>query len=102
MIAQWYYDLSIDRWIDILVGHRHNASGGLPMEKVRVKVSPKFQVVIPKPLREELKIEPGQQLLMYILDGSIHLVPSRSIKELRGVAKGMRWKDEYRDHSERF
>ena len=49
------------------------------MEKVRVKVSPKFQVVIPKPLRDELKIEPGQQLLMYAFDGSLHLVPSRSI-----------------------
>ena len=72
------------------------------MEKVRVKVSPKFQVVIPKAIREGLQIQPGQQLLMYALDGSIHLVPSRSVKELRGIAKGMRWKDEYRDRTERF
>lgn len=72
------------------------------MEKVRVKVSPKYQVVIPKSLRDELDIEPGQQLLMYALDGSLHLVPSRPVRELRGIAKGMRWKDEYRDHSERF
>jgi AbrB family looped-hinge helix DNA binding protein len=72
------------------------------MNKIRVKVSPKFQVVIPKPLRDELKIESGQQLLMYAFDGSLHLVPSRSVKELRGIAKGMRWKDDYRDRSERF
>ena len=72
------------------------------VEKVRVKVSPKFQVVIPKAIRDGLQIEPGQQLLMYALDGSIHLVPSRSVKELRGIAKGMRWKDEYRDRTERF
>ncbi len=72
------------------------------MEKEKVKVSPKFQVVIPKSLREELKIEAGQELLMYSVDGSLRLVPNRSIKELRGIAKGMRWKDEYRDHSERF
>jgi AbrB family looped-hinge helix DNA binding protein len=72
------------------------------VEKVKVKVSPKFQVVIPKPLRNELKIASGQELLMYVFDGSLHLVPSRSIKELRGIAKGMRWKDDYRDHSERF
>jgi AbrB family looped-hinge helix DNA binding protein len=72
------------------------------MEKAKVRVSPKFQVVIPKALREELKIEPGQELLMYALDGSLHLVPRRSIKELRGIAKGLRWKDEYRDHTERF
>jgi hypothetical protein len=28
--------------------------------------------------------------------------PPRSIKELRGMAKGMVWKDEDRDHTERF
>jgi AbrB family looped-hinge helix DNA binding protein len=72
------------------------------MEKAKVRVSPKFQVVIPKALREELKIEPGQELLMFSLDGSLRLVPRRSIKELRGIAKGLRWKDEYRDHTERF
>ncbi len=72
------------------------------MEKAKVRVSPKFQVVIPKALREELKIEPGQELLMYALDGSLRLVPRRSIKELRGIAKGLRWKDDYRDHAERF
>ena len=72
------------------------------MEKAKVRVSPKFQVVIPKALREELKIEPGQELLMYSLDGSLRLVPRRSIRELRGLAKGLRWKDEYRDHTERF
>ena len=72
------------------------------MEKAKVRVSPKFQVVIPKALREELRIEPGQELLMYSLDGQLRLVPRRSIKELRGLAKGLRWKDEYREHTERF
>ena len=69
------------------------------MDKARVKVSPKFQVVIPKALREELKIEPGQELLIYAIDGALRLVPQRSIKELRGIAKGMRWKDDLREHS---
>lgn len=72
------------------------------MEKATVKVSPKFQVVIPKLIREELKIEPGQELMMYSLDGSLRLVPHRSVRELKGIAKGMRWKEDYRDHSERF
>jgi len=72
------------------------------MEKAKVRVSPKFQVVIPKALREELHIEPGQELLMYSLDGALRLVPRRSIKELRGMAKGLRWKDDLRDHTERF
>jgi AbrB family looped-hinge helix DNA binding protein len=67
-----------------------------------VKVSPKFQVVIPKRVRETLKLEPGQELQIYVLDGVIRLHPPRSIKDLRGAAKGMKWKDAYRDHSERF
>lgn len=67
-----------------------------------VKVSPKFQVVIPKKVREELQLKPGQELQVYILDQTIRLHRPRSIKELRGIAKGMKWKDEDRDHSERF
>jgi len=67
-----------------------------------VKVSPKFQIVIPKEIREALKLEPGQELLVYTLHGTIHVRRPRSIKELRGIAKGMKWKDDYRDHSERF
>ena len=67
-----------------------------------VKVSPKFQVVIPKQIREELGLVPGQELQMYILDGSIRLNTTRSIKSLRGIAKGMTWKDDYRDRNDRF
>ncbi len=67
-----------------------------------VKVSPKFQVVIPKKVREDLKLEPGQELHIYILDGIIHLHPPRSIEDLRGAAKGIKWKEDYRDHDERF
>jgi AbrB family looped-hinge helix DNA binding protein len=67
-----------------------------------VKVSPKFQVVIPKKIREQLALKPGEELQIYILDHSIRLHRPRSIKELRGIAKGIEWKDEDRDHSERF
>jgi AbrB family looped-hinge helix DNA binding protein len=67
-----------------------------------VKVSPKFQVVIPKKVREVLELKPGEELQIYILDKSIRLHRPRSIKELRGIAKGMQWKDEDRDHTERF
>ncbi|HTR47536.1 MAG TPA: AbrB/MazE/SpoVT family DNA-binding domain-containing protein [Verrucomicrobiae bacterium] len=74
----------------------------MPMEREKVKVSPKFQIVIPKSLREEMKIEAGQELLIYSVDGALRLVPHRSVKELRGIAKGMRWKEEYRDNPERF
>ena len=67
-----------------------------------VKVSPKFQVVIPKKIREQMRLKPGVELHVFVLDGMIRLSPPRSVKELRGMAKGMKWKDDYRDHSERF
>lgn len=72
------------------------------MASAKVKVSPKFQVVIPKAVREELKIEPGQELVMVSMNGSIYLHPPRSIKELRGIAKGISWRDDYRDRTDRF
>jgi len=67
-----------------------------------VKVSPKFQVVIPKKIREQLELKPGEQLQIYILDRSIRIHRPRPINELRGIAKGMQWKDDYRDRNDRF
>jgi AbrB family looped-hinge helix DNA binding protein len=68
----------------------------------QVTVSPKFQVVIPKKVREELELKPGEVLQIYLYEGSVRLQRPKSIKELRGIAKGIRWKDEDRDHSDRF
>jgi len=68
----------------------------------KVRVSPKFQVVIPKAIREELKIAPGQELFAYAYDGAIRLEPKRSIRELYGMAKGIRWEPSDRDRNDRF
>ena len=67
-----------------------------------VRVSPKFQVVIPKELRERLKLRPGQDLVIYEMDGQIRLETARQPKTLRGIARGLRWKESDRDHAERF
>lgn len=67
-----------------------------------VTVSPKFQIVIPKELREQLKLKPGQKLLVWEYRGEIRLELPRPISELRGIAKGMKWKDTYRDHDDRY
>ena len=67
-----------------------------------ITVSPKFQVVIPKELRERLKLRPGQKLFIYELDGSLHLDAPRPIRELRGIAKGIVWEESDRDHTERI
>jgi len=67
-----------------------------------VTVSPKFQVVIPKALRERMKLKPGQKLLVYEVNGRVFLEPARPISELFGIAKGMKWREDYRDRSDRY
>jgi AbrB family looped-hinge helix DNA binding protein len=67
-----------------------------------VTVSPKFQVVLPKQIRDELRLEPGQKLQVFIVDGEIRLQRPRSIKELRGLVSGLVWTDEDRDRNDRF
>jgi AbrB family looped-hinge helix DNA binding protein len=54
-----------------------------------VTVSPKYQVVIPKTVREALKLYPGQKLQIVEYAGRIELIPERDIKELRGFLKGI-------------
>jgi AbrB family looped-hinge helix DNA binding protein len=70
--------------------------------RAKVKVSPKFQIVIPKAIREEMQLKPGQELLAYLHHGALHLDPPRSIRELRGMAKGIRWEPSDRDRTDRF
>lgn len=54
-----------------------------------VTVSPKFQIVIPKAVRESLQLRPGQKLRVVEYDGRIEFIPERDITELRGFLKGM-------------
>jgi AbrB family looped-hinge helix DNA binding protein len=54
-----------------------------------ITVSPKYQVVIPKIIRESLKIWPGQKIQVIEYNGRIELIPQRDIVELRGFVKGI-------------
>lgn len=54
-----------------------------------VTVSPKFQVVIPKSVREALQLRPGQKMQVIEYEGRIELIPERDIRELRGFLKGI-------------
>ena len=53
-----------------------------------VTISPKFQVVIPQPVRDFLKLKPGQKLQVFALGGRIEIVPMKPMKEMRGFLKG--------------
>ena len=54
-----------------------------------VTVSSKYQVVIPKDVRERLRIRPGQKVEAFAVGGRVELVPIRPISEMRGFLKGM-------------
>jgi AbrB family looped-hinge helix DNA binding protein len=54
-----------------------------------VTVSPKFQVVIPKGIRESLKLAPGQKIQALLYENRIELIPVRPIKKMRGFLKGI-------------
>ena len=49
-----------------------------------VTVSPKYQVVIPKDVREKLKIRPGQKVEAFAVASRIELVPVEPIERFRG------------------
>jgi AbrB family looped-hinge helix DNA binding protein len=54
-----------------------------------VTVSPKYQVVIPKMIRQTLHLRPGQKMQVVEYEGRIELIPERDITELRGFLKGI-------------
>ncbi len=54
-----------------------------------VTVSPKFQVVIPREIREALHLEPGQKVQALQYQNRIEFIPVRAMREMRGFLKGI-------------
>jgi len=56
---------------------------------VTVTVSPKFQVVIPRAIRKQLELKPGQKLQILNYGDRIEFLPIKDIKQLKGFLKGI-------------
>ena len=54
-----------------------------------VTVSPKYQVVIPRRMRESLDIKPGQKAQVIVFQNRIELLPIKAISSLRGFLRGI-------------
>lgn len=54
-----------------------------------VTVSPKFQVVIPRAIREALRLEPGQKVQVLQYQNRIEFIPVRAMREMRGFLRGI-------------
>jgi AbrB family looped-hinge helix DNA binding protein len=54
-----------------------------------VTISPKYQVVIPRKIRESLNLKPGLKVQVLAYENRIELIPLRKISEMRGFLKGI-------------
>ncbi|MCD6272129.1 MAG: AbrB/MazE/SpoVT family DNA-binding domain-containing protein [Deltaproteobacteria bacterium] len=68
---------------------------------MQTTISNKYQVVIPKPVREHLNLKPKQKLTVIEKDRMLILIHQASLDDLRGIAAGA-VTDDYRDKKDRF
>ncbi len=54
-----------------------------------VTVSPKFQVVIPREIREGLGLRPGHRVQAFRYGDRVEFIPIRPMKSMRGFLKGL-------------
>ena len=54
-----------------------------------VTISPKYQIVIPKDIREKLHLSPGQKVEAVAYEGRIELIPVMPVRKMRGFLKGL-------------
>jgi AbrB family looped-hinge helix DNA binding protein len=54
-----------------------------------VTISSKYQVVIPRAARKQLRIKPGQKMQVIVYDNRVVLIPIRPIEEAQGIFKGI-------------
>lgn len=54
-----------------------------------VTISPKYQVSLPRQIRERHNIKPGERFIMMSVGDRIEMVPEKKIEDMRGVLSGM-------------
>jgi antitoxin PrlF len=70
----------------MIFSYNGNVLGVLPMKSWDVTLSAKGQVTLPKDLREELNLKPGDQLLFSIIDGQVVVTPKNvDFNDLAGL-----------------
>jgi len=52
-------------------------------------ISPKYQVVIPKEIREKLRLKSGQKMTVVVKGDVVYLIPEKPVESFRGFLKGM-------------
>ena len=86
-LLQFPFALSCNCLSMVIICHKYQIDGGEKMTAVRL--SPKYQVVIPREVRDSLHLHPGEMLQMLVYDNRIELIPVKNIKDMRGFLKGI-------------
>jgi AbrB family looped-hinge helix DNA binding protein len=55
-------------------------------------ISPKYQVVIPKEVREKLHLKSGQKMTVVVKAGVVHMIPEKPLVSFKGFLRGMNTK----------
>jgi AbrB family looped-hinge helix DNA binding protein len=54
-----------------------------------VTISPKYQVVIPREVRQSMEIKPGSKVQILLYENRIELIPMKNMRRMRGFLKGI-------------
>ena len=56
---------------------------------MKATISPKYQVVIPRELRKNLRLRPGEKVEFLQYENRLEMIPVRDIRKMRGFLKGI-------------
>jgi AbrB family looped-hinge helix DNA binding protein len=54
-----------------------------------VTISPKYQIVIPKQIREKHNIKPGERFILMSIGDRVEMIPEKKMEDLHGILTGM-------------
>lgn len=54
-----------------------------------VTISSKYQIVIPRQIREKHNLKPGEKFILMSIGDRIEMIPQKKMDDLRGVLSGM-------------
>lgn len=57
-----------------------------------ITISPKFQIAIPKQVREQIGLQAGDRLQVMVYDRRIELIPIEKLSDLKGSLQGIQTK----------
>lgn len=64
-------------------------------------LSSKYQILIPKTIRDALDLRAGQEFTFIVKDNLIQILPKKKIQDLRGILRGVKVSD-VRDRRDRI